>query len=140
MTRQMSATSIILHAAQRIDAVVADRARAFGITPRQIDIILMLADEPGLSQVEMMQRCTMDRSTLSTVNRLLIKEGYVRAKRRKSDARAVESFLTARGEQLVEDARRIRDSVNETVDGIIKTAGSSALSKLRNVIDTLEQA
>lgn len=141
MTRQLTtATGIILRAAQRIDAVVAKRALELGITPRQIDIILMLADEPGLSQVEMMQRCMMDRSTLSSVIRLLARGGYVKSKRRKSDSRALDSFLTAKGEQIVADARRIRDGVDQAVDGAIKTAGSSTLSKLRNVIDALEQA
>lgn len=140
MTRQMTATETILRAAQRIDAVVADRAREFGITPRQIDIILMLADEPGLSQVEMMQRCTMDRSTLSAVVRLLIKDGYVRQRQRKSDCRANDTFLTKAGDELVAVARHIREEMDRQIGDIIKAPGHSALLKLRSVVKSLEAA
>jgi DNA-binding MarR family transcriptional regulator len=122
----MTIQESIIRAAKHVNQLTASFGREYGLTPRQIDVILILAAEPGLTQVAITERSGIDRSTLAAVMRLLRAKGWVRSVRSKEDSRAQNNFLTAKGSGQIENARRIR----ERVDGALYDAVSGKADAL----------
>ncbi len=76
-----------------------------GLTQKQVSVLWLVADHPGISQIEVGKRLQMDRATTMTiVNRLQDRE-YLRRQRSEDDGRKQELFLTAEGEATLVGAK-----------------------------------
>lgn len=112
----------VLRAAQKINKLIAEGAEPHDLTPRQVDVLLILSEESGLSQTDMMDRSFMDRSTMSTVINTMLKKGLITKVRNKDDVRAFKVDLTADGKALIKQAKRLR---NEVEGNVVKQVGAN---------------
>ena len=75
------------------------------LTQKQVSALWLVADHPGISQIELGGRLRMDRATTMTiVNRLQDRE-YMRRERSASDARKQALYLTDPGAVALAEAK-----------------------------------
>lgn len=75
------------------------------LTQKQVSVLWMVDDAPGISQIEVGQRLRMDRATTMTiVNRLQDRE-LIRRERSETDGRKQALYLTAPGQVALGKAK-----------------------------------
>lgn len=80
------------------------------LTQKQVSVMWLVGDRPGISQIELGQRLQMDRATTMTIVNRLQEREFLRRERSTSDARKQALFLTkAGGEALVRAKAAIAD-------------------------------
>ena len=72
-----------------------------GPTPRQFAVLLSIAQNPGVNQIDLVRLTGIDRSTMAEMIGRLIRRALIRRRRRAADGRANELHLTAAGGALV---------------------------------------
>lgn len=76
-----------------------------GLTQKQVSVLWLVGENPGVSQIDLGNRLRMDRATtMSIVNRLQERE-CLRRERSSSDGRKQELHLTSEGEAVLEQAK-----------------------------------
>ena len=94
----------LLHRATQVaDSVFTRTVRT--LTPRQFAILKAVAAFEGLSQIDVVLATGIDRSTVSSMTRSLIKRGYLVRKRIKDDARTYAVRLTDAGRRVLDGAK-----------------------------------
>ena len=75
------------------------------LTQKQVSVLWLVSDNPGVAQTDLAQRLFMDRATtMGIVNRLQAR-GYLRRGPSPEDRRRKTLFLTEEGEQMLQRAR-----------------------------------
>lgn len=77
-----------------------------GLTQKQVSVVWLVAESPGISQVELGNRLRMDRATTMTIVNRLQDRTYLRRERSASDGRKQSLHLTSEGEAALKEARR----------------------------------
>ena len=96
----------LLHRAGQCAAdIFASEARASGLTPRQFAVLMVVADEEGLTQTDLVERTGIDRSTLADIVARLLGRGLIQRRRAKEDARAYAIKLTPQGAKALREAQ-----------------------------------
>ena len=75
------------------------------LTQKQVSVLWLVSDRPGISQIAVGQRLQMDRATTMTIVNRLQERGFLRRERSTSDARKQALFLTAEGGQALAKAK-----------------------------------
>jgi len=75
------------------------------LTQKQVSVLWLVGDHPGISQIAVGQRLQMDRATTMTIVNRLQDRGYLRRERSTSDARKQAMFLTAEGAKALAKAK-----------------------------------
>jgi DNA-binding MarR family transcriptional regulator len=83
-----------------VDLFVAEVGEG-GPTPRQFALMLCIQQSPGATQIELVRRSGIDRSTLAEMLRRLLRRGLVTRQRTDGDKRANALRLTDAGEALL---------------------------------------
>ncbi len=91
----------------------AEIAAPLGLTQKQVFALWLVADHPGISQIDLGQRLQMDRATtMGVVNRLQAR-GLIRREKSSSDGRKQALHLDPAGEAAIAAARLVvRDHEN----------------------------
>ncbi len=85
----------------------AEIAAPLGLTQKQVFALWLIADHPGISQIDLGQRLQMDRATtMGVVNRLQARE-LIRREKSASDGRKQALHLDPAGEAAVAAARLV---------------------------------
>ena len=71
------------------------------LTPRQLAVLVTVANNEGLSQTGLVDRTGIDRSTLADIVRRLQRKGLLQRRRTKEDARAYAVKLTDEGRRVL---------------------------------------
>ena len=100
-----SAMHLLHRAGQCAADIFAAEAGLTGLTPRQFAILIVLAEEEGLTQTELVERTGVDRSTLADIVARLIARGLIQRRRTKEDARAYAVKLTPQGVKALREAQ-----------------------------------
>lgn len=108
-----------------------------GPTPRQFALLLCIRQNPGASQIELVRRSGIDRSTLAEMLRRLIERGLVARRRTKDDQRANALRLTAEGEALLTKAIPEVMAVQERILAPIPRAQRARMIALLSLIADL---
>ena len=100
----------LLHQATQVaDGVFTRTVRT--LTPRQFAVLKAVAASEGLSQIDVVLATGVDRSTVSSMTRSLVKRGYLARKRIKSDARTYAVRLTDAGRRVLDGTKPMADKV-----------------------------
>lgn len=92
----------LLHrASQAVEDLFASEVEVDGLTPRQLAVLMTVAQNEGLSQTGIVDRTGIDRSTLADIVRRLQKRGLLQRRRTKEDARAYAVRLTEEGRRVL---------------------------------------
>ncbi|HSG34139.1 MAG TPA: MarR family transcriptional regulator [Sphingomonadaceae bacterium] len=76
------------------------------LTQKQVSVLWLVDDHPGIAQIEVGQRLRMDRATTMTiVNRLQDRE-FLRRERSETDGRKQALYLTQGGEAALAEAKQ----------------------------------
>lgn len=76
-----------------------------GLTQKQVSVLWLVGDRPGIAQIDVGSNLSMDRATTMTIVNRLQDRGYLRRERSESDGRKQALFLTDEGMQALEDAK-----------------------------------
>lgn len=75
------------------------------LTQKQVSVLWLVDDHPGIAQIEVGQRLRMDRATTMTIINRLQARGYVRREKSESDGRKQELYLTGEGNEALAEAK-----------------------------------
>jgi DNA-binding MarR family transcriptional regulator len=85
------------------------------LTPRQYAILMTVAQNEGLSQIQLVARTGIDRSTLAEVVRRMLRKGLLQRRRTKHDARAYAVKLTDEGNRVLKLAEPVVRRVDDRI-------------------------
>ena len=92
----------LLHrASQRADGLFARNVRTSDLTPRQFVVLQAVVDKSGLSQTDIMAATGIDRSSTAELVRTLVKNGCLKRRRTRRDARVYAVRITQFGRQAL---------------------------------------
>ena len=100
-----SAMHLLHRAGQCAADMFSSEARVSGLTPRQFAVLMVVAEEEGLTQTDLVERTGIDRSTLADIVGRLLGRGLIQRRRAKEDARAYAIKLTAQGAKALREAQ-----------------------------------
>lgn len=83
----------------------AEHFGALGLTQKQISVLWLVGNHPGMAQTDVAQRLDMDRATAMTLVHALEKRGLMCRTQSESDRRRIAFRLTASGEAVLDQAK-----------------------------------
>jgi DNA-binding MarR family transcriptional regulator len=97
----LSLLHLLHRAGQRADGLFAQHLGTQDLTPRQFMVLQAVDENEGLSQVDIMAATGIDRSSVTDLVRRLVKQGLLRRRRQKRDARLYAVRLTPEGRKAL---------------------------------------
>jgi DNA-binding MarR family transcriptional regulator len=98
-------------ATERFDREIGDRV----LTPRQVQVLAALSANEGASQTQIVDVTGIDRSTLADIVRRLLKNGLIRRRRTKNDARAYAVNMTDNGRRALAASLPVLERVEKSL-------------------------
>jgi MarR family transcriptional regulator, temperature-dependent positive regulator of motility len=129
----------LLHRAGQCAEEIFLARMARSITPRQLAVLITVAEEEGLSQTDITERTGIDRSTTADLVRRLLRRGLLQRRRSRQDARAYVLKLTDAGKRALDAADPLAKRVDARVLGVLpKERREEFIASLRTIIEALE--
>lgn len=75
------------------------------LTQKQVSVLWLVDDHPGIAQIDVGQRLRMDRATTMTIVNRLQERDYLRRERSEIDGRKQALYLTEAGRQALDKAK-----------------------------------
>ena len=123
---------VLNRAAQRMKRAFELRLMAHDVTTAQWSVLARVAEEEGLTQLELAKRSMFDRPTITgIVSRLEARKLIVR-KQAKHHARAYAVYLTAAGKALFAQLPPLAQEVNALAERNLSSAERRTLVSLLN--------
>ena len=97
--------------------------RIGGLTPRQLAVLLAVAENEGLSQTGVVVRTGIDRSTVAEMIRRMQRKGLLQRRRTRADARTYALKLTDEGRRVLRAAEPLAKTVDARVLNALPSAG-----------------
>ena len=129
-TRYVGVGMLLAAAHTRSRAALNEALRPLGLNARGLTVMLALPMYGPVSQRDLIERIGIDKSTMVRIIDELQDGGLVSRERSPHDRRAYTIVLTRRGEQVVEEARRIAVRVGEELFGSFTEAERDRLVDL----------
>jgi len=104
------------------------------LTPRQFVILNAVSASEGLSQIDVVLATGIDRSTVSSMTRTLVKRGFLARKRVKGDERTYAVRLTDVGRRVLDSARPLAEKVEI---GLLKRFSNAERDRLLKLLAML---
>ena len=83
------------------------------LTQKQVSVLWLVDDHPGISQIDLGQRLRMDRATTMTIINRLQARHFLRREKSPTDGRKQALYLTPQGEAMLAEAKlAIREHEN----------------------------
>ena len=76
------------------------------LTQKQVSVLWLVDDHPGISQIDLGQRLRMDRATTMTIINRLQARHYLRREKSATDGRKQALYLEPAGQTALADAKR----------------------------------
>ncbi|HWB43931.1 MAG TPA: MarR family transcriptional regulator [Hyphomicrobiaceae bacterium] len=110
------------------------------LTPRQLAVLLTVAQNEGLSQTGLVDRTGIDRSTLADIVRRMQKKGLLQRRRTKEDARAYAVKLTDEGKRVLRAAEPLARRVDDRIlDALPSKQRELFIDELQSIVATLQK-
>lgn len=111
-----------------------------GPTPRQFEVLHVVAQNEGLSQTDLVQHTGIDRSTLADMIARMMKKGLLSRKRTKEDARANAVSITAAGRRMLKGAEaKVNKSDKAVLSALPKTQQAAFMKALTAYAEALDK-
>ncbi len=115
--------------------------RAAGVTTPQYAAMSVLAEEPGLSNARLARRSFVTPQTMNQILARLEASGLVERRRHPEHGRVLQTFLTRKGEGLLEECARMVDAVEKRmVSGLTEDDRRALLRSLRACAEALTRS
>jgi DNA-binding MarR family transcriptional regulator len=123
-----------------VEEAFASQVGVESLTPRQLAVLMTIAQHEGLSQTEIVDHTGIDRSTLADIVRRLQKKGLLQRRRTKEDARAYAVKLTEEGRRVLRRVEPLAKRVDRRVlDTLPANRREEFIQALASIVSTLEQ-
>ena len=110
------------------------------LTPRQLAVLVTVADNEGLSQTGLVDRTGIDRSTLADLVKRMQRKGLLQRRRKKEDARAYAVKLSEDGRRLLRTAEPLGKRIDQRVlDALPTGRRAEFLGALQTIVGALQQ-
>ena len=139
MVRRLDRSSI--HLLHRAGQCVADifQAEISDLTPRQLAVLMTVAEDEGASQTKLVNATGVDRSTMADIVKRLVRKRLLQRRRTREDARAYAVKLTDEGRRVLSVARPALGRVDERVIGALPGKQREAfLTALVSIVEALQ--
>jgi len=109
------------------------------LTPRQLAVLMTVAQNEGVSQTGIVDATGIDRSTLADVVRRLAKRGLLQRRRTREDARAYAVKLTDEGRRILRSADPLAKRVDVRVLNTLPSGRREEfIASLVSIVNSLE--
>ncbi len=131
----------LLHRAGQIAATMSMGAlKSAGLTDRQFALLCVLAENDGASQSTLVEITGIDRSTLAEMAMRMEKEGFIKRRKSKHDARARSVSMMAKGRRALEKAMPGMKAADAALLGLLPSSRQGALlSGLTKLVEGSEK-
>jgi MarR family transcriptional regulator, temperature-dependent positive regulator of motility len=110
------------------------------LTPRQLAVLMAVAQNEGLSQTGLVERTGIDRSTLADIVRRMQRKGLLQRRRTREDARAYSVKLTDEGRKMLRTAEPLAKRVDERIlDALPGKQREQFIDDLLSIVDALQR-
>lgn len=92
---------------------------SFGITADQFVCLLSLAEDDGITQQELVQRCSSDPNTLREMLKRLEKRGLVSRKAHPTDGRARYVTITEEGREILVELNKAVKPIHKRLEKLL---------------------
>ena len=131
---------LLRRAQQYAHDLYAKEVSASGPTPRQYEVLHVVAQNAGLSQTDLVGHTGIDRSTLADMIARMMKKGLLSRKRTKEDARANAVSITASGRKMLNSANaKVAKAERAALSVLPKTQQAGFMKALKAYADALDQ-
>ncbi len=131
---------LLRRAQQYAHDLYSSEVGATGPTPRQYEVLHVVAANDGLSQTDLVQHTGIDRSTLADMIARMMNKGLLSRKRTKEDARANAVSITAAGKRMLTSANaKVARAENAALAVLPKTQQAAFMKSLRAYADALDK-
>jgi DNA-binding MarR family transcriptional regulator len=131
----------LFHRASQCAEMIFHASVAEGVTPRQLAVLVVIAECEGASQTDITQRTGIDRSTMADVVRRMVKKGLLERRRSRTDIRAYELRLTDEGRKVLQAAIPVARRVDARVlDALPRARREQFLAALGSIVEALDGA
>lgn len=103
-------------------------------TPSQFDVLAAAAAERGASQTRLVEVTGIDRSTLASMVKAMVKRGLLQRRRTKEDARAYAVTITDEGRARLRTLAKVAADVDEVLVAGMTDRDTAALRGLLRMI------
>ena len=111
-----------------------------GPTPRQYEVLHVVAQNAGLSQTDLVRETGIDRSTLADMIARMMKKGLLSRKRTKEDARANAVSITASGRKMLTAANaKVAKAERAALSVLPKTQQAGFMKSLKAYAEALDK-
>jgi DNA-binding MarR family transcriptional regulator len=130
----------LLHRVGQSAAVIFHGEMTTDVTPRQLAVLMTVAQNEGLNQSELVEGTGIDRSTLADIVRRLVERGLLHRRRTRADARAYAVKLTKDGRRVLDRAEPLAKRVDERVlNALPARQREEFMTALLTIVETLER-
>lgn len=112
LPREESAGYLVNHAARQFAVLLAERLKPLGLAPAQNAVLLVLWQEDGLSQRELVDALNIRQATAAKTLERMERDGLIAREPHPNDARIKLIRLTDKARALEEEVTGIARSVN----------------------------
>lgn len=110
-----------------------------GLTPRQLAVLVAVAEIEGLSQTGVVDRTGIDRSTVGELVRRMQHKGLIQRRRTRKDARAYAIKLTDEGRRVLRTAEPLAKRIDERVlDALPSKQREQFIAGLQTIVTILQ--
>lgn len=112
------------------EALFSRTLRSYGVTSRQLALMVAIARAPGASQRVLGDMIALDMNTISDLLKRMETRGLVERRRSKSDGRSISIWLSETGARVLNDMRHDNALYQEALTANLSGAETAALKQL----------
>jgi DNA-binding MarR family transcriptional regulator len=130
----------LLHRAGQCADDIFQRNSPEDVTPRQLLVLLAVAETEGANQNRLVGATGIDRSTLADIVRRLVKRQLLKRRRTRKDTRAYAVKLTDEGREVLRTVAPLGERVDQRIlDVLPASSRRQFLASLQTIVDTLNR-
>ncbi|MGO1118986.1 MarR family winged helix-turn-helix transcriptional regulator [Rhodovibrionaceae bacterium A322] len=139
--KRRSAGYLANHMARLFAMALQQRLKPLGLAPGQFMALLVLWEEEGLTQKDLIARLDVEQATMANTLTRMERDGLIIRRPHPQDGRAQSILLTDKARRLESDAKAHAQAVNQqALSALSEQEISAFLQTLQKVTDTLRDA
>jgi DNA-binding MarR family transcriptional regulator len=128
--RGLSAWTAVVQAFYACEHALIDGLKPLGLKLAQHEVLMHLAQQGGLTQQELAQRCFVTKSHMSAVLTEMAQRGWVQRAEREDDKRSKRVTLTPAGQHTACDASALQ---REIIEAMMTPLSDSEVEQMRTL-------
>lgn len=106
----------------KINGFITKQVGQYGIKQGQMDYFMLIADNPGINQLELSEMKNVGKSAVTKAIKILEADGFVLRKADEADRRNVKCYITDLGESILDQMKGVRNETEQILfDGFTKS-------------------